>query len=213
MTCPHCRTLSCYICRKIINGYDHFHQNVSSFSFTLFVLRFLRLRPPSYVTIFSSFLVHFIRVRSLGPVREFDGLQIVVAFVSSPHEHRIIGGITFTFNCRITVASSSVSSFRLNVIAFSFGPVLVDLPTRISSPFLSSFNFPILEFRRTLSFTSVLLLRLFFFLRFFSGVFELYANGFSHCSADRILANPVARLRTTSVPFGTSASTNDTTKR
>ncbi|TDL14424.1 hypothetical protein BD410DRAFT_203972 [Rickenella mellea] len=24
MTCPNCRTVSCYICRKIINGYDHF---------------------------------------------------------------------------------------------------------------------------------------------------------------------------------------------
>ncbi|THH12108.1 hypothetical protein EW146_g7819 [Bondarzewia mesenterica] len=28
MTCPHCRTLSCYVCRKIVHGYDHFHQNV-----------------------------------------------------------------------------------------------------------------------------------------------------------------------------------------
>jgi TRIAD3 protein (E3 ubiquitin-protein ligase RNF216) len=24
MTCPNCRTVSCYICRKIINGYEHF---------------------------------------------------------------------------------------------------------------------------------------------------------------------------------------------
>ncbi|KIJ59963.1 hypothetical protein HYDPIDRAFT_139939 [Hydnomerulius pinastri MD-312] len=24
MTCPNCRTVSCYICRKVINGYDHF---------------------------------------------------------------------------------------------------------------------------------------------------------------------------------------------
>ncbi|KAF8879405.1 hypothetical protein BD779DRAFT_1156124 [Infundibulicybe gibba] len=27
MTCPSCRTLSCYICRQIIKGYDHFNQN------------------------------------------------------------------------------------------------------------------------------------------------------------------------------------------
>ncbi|KXN81173.1 hypothetical protein AN958_05888 [Leucoagaricus sp. SymC.cos] len=26
MTCPNCRTLSCYICRQIITGYDHFNQ-------------------------------------------------------------------------------------------------------------------------------------------------------------------------------------------
>ncbi|KAL5525503.1 hypothetical protein ACEPAG_6839 [Sanghuangporus baumii] len=26
MTCPNCRTLSCYICRQIIKGYDHFDQ-------------------------------------------------------------------------------------------------------------------------------------------------------------------------------------------
>ncbi|TBU39099.1 hypothetical protein BD309DRAFT_873009 [Dichomitus squalens] len=26
MTCPNCGTLSCYICRKIIQGYDHFNQ-------------------------------------------------------------------------------------------------------------------------------------------------------------------------------------------
>ncbi|KAF8196178.1 hypothetical protein BJ912DRAFT_1141053 [Pholiota molesta] len=27
MTCPNCRTLSCYICRKAITGYEHFNQN------------------------------------------------------------------------------------------------------------------------------------------------------------------------------------------
>ena len=26
MTCPNCATLSCYICRKVIVGYDHFSQ-------------------------------------------------------------------------------------------------------------------------------------------------------------------------------------------
>jgi hypothetical protein len=26
MTCPHCRTLSCYVCRQIIRGYDHFNE-------------------------------------------------------------------------------------------------------------------------------------------------------------------------------------------
>ncbi|TCD66626.1 hypothetical protein EIP91_001093, partial [Steccherinum ochraceum] len=26
MTCPNCRTLSCYVCRKVITGYDHFNQ-------------------------------------------------------------------------------------------------------------------------------------------------------------------------------------------
>ncbi|PPR00601.1 hypothetical protein CVT24_005442 [Panaeolus cyanescens] len=26
MTCPHCHTLSCYVCRQIIRGYDHFDQ-------------------------------------------------------------------------------------------------------------------------------------------------------------------------------------------
>jgi len=26
MTCPNCRTTSCYICRKVINGYEHFDQ-------------------------------------------------------------------------------------------------------------------------------------------------------------------------------------------
>ncbi|KAH9926626.1 uncharacterized protein BXZ73DRAFT_19576, partial [Epithele typhae] len=25
MTCPHCRTLSCYVCRKVITGYEHFN--------------------------------------------------------------------------------------------------------------------------------------------------------------------------------------------
>src|SRR6267154_5647581 len=28
MTCPNCSTVSCYICRKVINGYEHF-DNVS----------------------------------------------------------------------------------------------------------------------------------------------------------------------------------------
>ncbi|KAG1903018.1 uncharacterized protein F5891DRAFT_1019925 [Suillus fuscotomentosus] len=27
MTCPNCRTVSCYICREIINGYEHFNKN------------------------------------------------------------------------------------------------------------------------------------------------------------------------------------------
>ncbi|KAF7425989.1 hypothetical protein PC9H_008351 [Pleurotus ostreatus] len=27
MTCPNCRTLSCYVCRKVITGYEHFNQN------------------------------------------------------------------------------------------------------------------------------------------------------------------------------------------
>ncbi|KAK7466958.1 hypothetical protein VKT23_004022 [Stygiomarasmius scandens] len=27
MTCPNCRTLSCYVCRKVIKGYDHFSQS------------------------------------------------------------------------------------------------------------------------------------------------------------------------------------------
>ncbi|GLB44121.1 putative in Between Ring fingers [Lyophyllum shimeji] len=27
MTCPHCSTLSCYVCRNIITGYDHFDQS------------------------------------------------------------------------------------------------------------------------------------------------------------------------------------------
>lgn len=26
MTCPNCSTLSCYICRKVITGYEHFNQ-------------------------------------------------------------------------------------------------------------------------------------------------------------------------------------------
>ena len=26
MTCPNCQTLSCYICRKVITGYEHFSQ-------------------------------------------------------------------------------------------------------------------------------------------------------------------------------------------
>ncbi|EFI28034.1 hypothetical protein CC1G_14060 [Coprinopsis cinerea okayama7 len=25
MTCPHCRTMSCYVCRQVVTGYDHFH--------------------------------------------------------------------------------------------------------------------------------------------------------------------------------------------
>ncbi|KAJ4488145.1 hypothetical protein J3R30DRAFT_3433416 [Lentinula aciculospora] len=28
MTCPHCRTLSCYVCRQAVTGYDHFNQAV-----------------------------------------------------------------------------------------------------------------------------------------------------------------------------------------
>ncbi|KAG6331024.1 hypothetical protein ID866_8063 [Astraeus odoratus] len=36
MTCPNCRTHSCYVCRKVINGYDHFDR-VSD-----------RLAPPKY---------------------------------------------------------------------------------------------------------------------------------------------------------------------
>lgn len=27
MACPNCRTLSCYLCRQIITGYEHFNQN------------------------------------------------------------------------------------------------------------------------------------------------------------------------------------------
>ncbi|KAL4266826.1 RING-type domain-containing protein [Pleurotus pulmonarius] len=30
MTCPNCRTLSCYVCRQVITGYDHFNQNASA---------------------------------------------------------------------------------------------------------------------------------------------------------------------------------------
>src|SRR5882757_9237955 len=26
MSCPNCHTLSCYICRQVIQGYDHFNQ-------------------------------------------------------------------------------------------------------------------------------------------------------------------------------------------
>ncbi|ETW80698.1 hypothetical protein HETIRDRAFT_476396 [Heterobasidion irregulare TC 32-1] len=26
MTCPNCRTLSCYVCREVVSGYDHFQQ-------------------------------------------------------------------------------------------------------------------------------------------------------------------------------------------
>jgi TRIAD3 protein (E3 ubiquitin-protein ligase RNF216) len=26
MTCPHCKTLVCYVCRQVIKGYDHFNQ-------------------------------------------------------------------------------------------------------------------------------------------------------------------------------------------
>lgn len=26
MTCPNCRTLSCYVCRKTVSGYEHFQQ-------------------------------------------------------------------------------------------------------------------------------------------------------------------------------------------
>ena len=26
MSCPNCHTLSCYICRQVITGYDHFNQ-------------------------------------------------------------------------------------------------------------------------------------------------------------------------------------------
>ncbi|KAK0491629.1 hypothetical protein IW261DRAFT_1324475 [Armillaria novae-zelandiae] len=28
MACPNCRTLSCYVCRQVITGYDHFNQQV-----------------------------------------------------------------------------------------------------------------------------------------------------------------------------------------
>ncbi|TFK39205.1 hypothetical protein BDQ12DRAFT_682354 [Crucibulum laeve] len=27
MICPNCNTMSCYVCRKVITGYDHFHQS------------------------------------------------------------------------------------------------------------------------------------------------------------------------------------------
>jgi TRIAD3 protein (E3 ubiquitin-protein ligase RNF216) len=30
MTCPNCRTASCYICRQIITGYEHFDQRRST---------------------------------------------------------------------------------------------------------------------------------------------------------------------------------------
>ena len=33
MTCPNCMTLSCYICRQIITGYDHFNEVRHIFSF------------------------------------------------------------------------------------------------------------------------------------------------------------------------------------
>ncbi|KAF8415232.1 hypothetical protein L210DRAFT_2744704 [Boletus edulis BED1] len=36
MTCPNCHTVSCYICRKIIVGYDHF-SNVGDL-FSLFCM-------------------------------------------------------------------------------------------------------------------------------------------------------------------------------
>lgn len=39
MSCPNCMTLSCYVCRKVITGYDHFNEVRSVFLFRLFPLR------------------------------------------------------------------------------------------------------------------------------------------------------------------------------
>ena len=64
MSCPNCNTLSCYICRQVIKGYDHFNQ-VSIFAISLWffilLLSFLRcfreivirVRPSSFL--FSSY--------------------------------------------------------------------------------------------------------------------------------------------------------------
>lgn len=29
MTCPYCHTLSCYVCRQVVTGYEHFHVRYS----------------------------------------------------------------------------------------------------------------------------------------------------------------------------------------
>ena len=44
MTCPNCRTLSCYVCRQVVTGYEHFdqvclHVNFSSTRTIYFVQR------------------------------------------------------------------------------------------------------------------------------------------------------------------------------
>jgi hypothetical protein len=72
-----------------------------------------------------------------------------------------------------------------------------------------NFEFPSFCFGSRSLFTLPFLL---LFVPLFSRV-GLYANTFLCCLTNRILANPVARLRTTSGPFGTLALTNDMTKR
>ena len=43
MSCPNCNTLSCYICRQVINGYDHFNQvSISGASLLFGFYPFLR---------------------------------------------------------------------------------------------------------------------------------------------------------------------------
>jgi hypothetical protein len=55
MSCPNCRTLSCYICRQVIKGYDHFSNQVSSVYLVL-LSTFLRLF--SFVAYFFFFCFH-----------------------------------------------------------------------------------------------------------------------------------------------------------
>ena len=40
MSCPNCNTLSCYICRQVITGYEHFNQ-VGILSVSLYLFAFI----------------------------------------------------------------------------------------------------------------------------------------------------------------------------
>ena len=81
MSCPNCHTLSCYICRQVINGYDHFNQvGVLVLKFFIFhasllsryyVLSCWELRSSQTLQLFyflncDSFFVVFMRTQCLG---------------------------------------------------------------------------------------------------------------------------------------------------
>ncbi|KIM37082.1 hypothetical protein M413DRAFT_281321 [Hebeloma cylindrosporum] len=57
MTCPNCRTLSCYVCRKVVTGYEHFDQVHLESYFALFLLLFFGFLPPFpfFLAIISCF--------------------------------------------------------------------------------------------------------------------------------------------------------------
>jgi hypothetical protein len=56
MTCPNCQTPSCYICRQVMKGYNHFSNQVGIFGVLLSDFYFFRF----YLRCFMGIVIHVI---------------------------------------------------------------------------------------------------------------------------------------------------------